>query len=246
MKIFRVQRPEEFDAKPEFSMGLHIGMERTGPKRRGNRLESLFLVMNGFYAISIAAARAIGPVELEAAGNEERRENRQDSYPGVGHIRVGLHRFPERDVTPCEDVDLIASALEMSSWRAEQMRQAGHVHGSPAFSAVTHRGEKFVRFSAFQLDRRVTSLGGLLPGSYTTSAADARHVSTALTAIGRYALPSIQPPQYYFDVVAPALTPIYYGTVTPAFGQAGGGTEIEFYRGASDGSVSRPLMLPVY
>jgi hypothetical protein len=86
----------------------------------------------------------------------------------------------------------------------------------------------------------------LVPGTFATSSHDAAHVSTALTVVGRYALPSIQAPRFQFDIIPPPLTDLYYGTVSPAFGQSGGGTEIEFWRGAADGSVSGPSMLSVY
>ena len=97
-----------------------------------------------------------------------------------------------------------------------------------SYSAQTRENEVFCRYSAFLNDRRV-DLGRrcFLPGTYVATAHDAEFVSTGLAAVARYALPNPAPAVYTYKAVASAGVPITCGTVAPAFGQAGGGIEVQ-------------------
>jgi len=87
----------------------------------------------------------------------------------------------------------------------------------------------FHRFSPYNPDRRVNPINGnFLAGTYATTDSDFPLVPSGLAAVGRYALPSIQPASHHYQIEAPAHTPVTFGTVAPAFGQAGGGVEALF------------------
>ena len=104
-------------------------------------------------------------------------------------------------------------------------------HGS--YSSKSRKGEVFVRYSAFPNDRRIRSDGSVVSGSYVTTENDARHWGrpfgcTGLSAVARYALPNPDPAINVFLLQPPVTVPISCGTVTPDFGQAGGGVEVRF------------------
>lgn len=87
----------------------------------------------------------------------------------------------------------------------------------------------FHRFSAFNPDRRVDpKSGSLLPGTYVAPESEIPFVPTGFTAVGRFALPNNLPASHHYVVEAPAGTSVDFGTVAPAFGQAGGGVEAYF------------------
>lgn len=119
--------------------------------------------------------------------------------------------------------------------------------GKPAKDAPeqpTNHGDEFRRFSAFEQDRRITADGGLLPGTYGTTAEDARYVRTGADAVRRYALPNPDPAKYEFVILPLAGTIIQEGIVEPAYGQPGGGVEVIFVKGSPSKTVTRGRTLP--
>ena len=87
----------------------------------------------------------------------------------------------------------------------------------------------FYRFSAFKPDRRVNpATGDFMPGTYATVDSELPFVPTGFVAVGRFALPNNLPASYRYEIEAPAGTSVSFGTVAPAFSQAGGGVEAYF------------------
>lgn len=237
---------ERFDARPEFGMGLHVATPRRRSQVRSER-EDVFVVFNGSVGVTIEDIQAAtSPLPITFVDREEPSLSFTSLPSRDARDELGGWRLMEEelDLDVCDDVEILARLVNSPAWSLERLRHHGRLHGSPPFSGQTRAGQCYVRFSRFLADRRVTPRGGLLPGTFVTSQLDADTVSTALTAVGHYALPSIAPPLYRFTIVPPPLTDMYYGTVSPAFGQSGGGTEIEFHRGVPDGAVSGPSMLP--
>lgn len=92
---------------------------------------------------------------------------------------------------------------------------------------------KFYRFSPFNNDRRIDPLtGDFLPGTYCCPESEILFVPTGLSAVGRFALPSPRPASFKYEITANAGTEVLFGTVAPAYGQAGGGVEAYFPMGA--------------
>lgn len=88
---------------------------------------------------------------------------------------------------------------------------------------------KFFRFSAFNPDRRVDPVtGDFQAGTYATVESELQFVPTGFVAVGRFALPNNIPASYRYTIEAPKNTPVSFGTVAPAFSQAGGGVEAYF------------------
>lgn len=90
----------------------------------------------------------------------------------------------------------------------------------------------FFRFSAFNPDRRVDPVtGNFLAGTYASPESEVPFVPTGFVAVGRFALPNSLPASYRYEIEAPTGTAVDFGTVAPAFGQAGGGVEAYFASG---------------
>jgi hypothetical protein len=93
----------------------------------------------------------------------------------------------------------------------------------------------FYRFSAFSPDRRIDPItGSLTNGTYTTTDNDEPHVPSGFAAVGRYALPNRTAASYKYEIRVPSGTKVEFGTVAPAFSQAGGGVEAFFQNGAAN------------
>lgn len=108
----------------------------------------------------------------------------------------------------------------------------------------TRKGEIFKRFSAYRHDNRVTSEGGLLPGTYATTAEDAVFVKTGVDAVVRYALPNNRPAIYVFTIVPLKDTEVKRGIVQPSNKKHGGGIELLFTKGSASKTVRQPYKIP--
>jgi hypothetical protein len=97
----------------------------------------------------------------------------------------------------------------------------------------------FHRFSAFNPDRRVDPItGSFLAGTYAAPASEVPFVPTGFVAVGRFALPNNLPASFHYEIEAPTGTLVDFGTVAPAFGQAGGGVEAYFANAVTNATVS--------
>jgi hypothetical protein len=126
---------------------------------------------------------------------------------------------------------------------ALSVKEEGHEQNGPAIKAEPEpcaAAERFVRFSAFANDHRITDDGRLRPGSYATTWIDAQQVKTGADAVRRYALPNEKPAVFWFDIQPMKPTQIQRGIVQPANKQPGGGVEVIFCLGTGPGTVNRP------
>lgn len=106
----------------------------------------------------------------------------------------------------------------------------------------TVMGEKFLRFSAFDDDRRVDKIHKCLyPGTFATTFSDGMYcLKVGIDPRSRYALPSQMEIKYLFLIVTIPRTPVQRGTVQPANGWSGGGDEVIFPDGTTDNTVILP------
>jgi hypothetical protein len=119
--------------------------------------------------------------------------------------------------------------------------------GSSALQAaptLVLKGEIYRRFSAYQNDRRITRMKGLLPETYATTDDDAKQVRTGTEAILRYALPNDEPAIHIFKIEPPERTLLRIGIVQPNYGKPGGGVEVFFEKGSPDGTVTGVDKIP--
>ncbi|MEQ8629683.1 hypothetical protein [Ekhidna sp.] len=114
---------------------------------------------------------------------------------------------------------------------------SAQTNSHPPFADYADGTEVFIRFSAFNPDRRILPDGSVRPGTFCTTKNDEKEVPSGLAAVGRYALPSRLTHKYVYSIQPPKGTPIYFGTVTPNYGLAGGGVEVYFPNGCPKGSA---------
>jgi hypothetical protein len=165
--------------------------------------------------------------------------------PVVFRFLAELRDIKSADIVPSQNVALFLEVFHRWLSNPSAYVDRRQLHQSPPFSFSPQQNDRFVRFSAFSADRRVGPRGSLRPGSYATSSTDTK-IATGYGNVGRYALPNLLPAIYAFDITVPNGTPGLIGTVSPAFGQAGGGVEIEWPTGAPAGSVQGPATIPAY
>lgn len=218
----------------ESGMGFqHIRSElRFGPWEPIRHSTELF-VLNARHAVRDAELAEFGlrmqDASRERAGSPWRALLMQE---GVRVVPAGLG--PIELLPP----DREREGLVEKVWR-EMQRPA-----EQAEQETADHPESFRRFSAFRNDRRITPNKGLVPGTYATTAQDAQHVQDGSTAVERYALPNPAPAIYRFRIDLREKTRIQRGRVKPAFGHRGGGVEVIFPQGTSDGTVSLDTVLP--
>lgn len=133
--------------------------------------------------------------------------------------------FPEKvreitlsQVTPCRVITAFIVSLPTGYVPS---RGAHSLLGKITLKYAT----RFLRFTSTPHDPRYVS-GELTAGTYLSTQNDATFVNTGFGAVGRFALPMPIPASYRHDYTLPASTVLAVGTVSPAFGQAGGGVEV--------------------
>lgn len=241
--MYKVENPEEFDGVPELGMGFHFGATASSEP---------LIVVNGTIGLTTTdiATEALAETfkniidrKISELKQQNRRLSEEDFRLSEEELLVGA---PVLAINPSEDIKSFINSFSRWIIRTEKYSQRTRLHESPPFPMPTTRSQRFVRFSAFSRDRRVVPGGSLLRGTYVTSELDANQAPSGCAVVGRYALPNPLPAIYRFDTLTPAGFPGLAGTVAPAFGQAGGGTEIELTTGSPPGSVIGPSTIPIY
>ncbi|BFU95769.1 MAG: hypothetical protein NTNFB02_24910 [Nitrospira sp.] len=84
----------------------------------------------------------------------------------------------------------------------------------------------FYRCLSSKMDHRFIG-GQLSAGTYLTTKLDRTYANSGFATVGRFALPLPVPASYVAEYELPKGTLVHVGTVAPAFGQAGGGVEVQ-------------------
>jgi hypothetical protein len=225
MELLNEDRQSELLAQPESGMGYQIVdvVLRDGKKRRGTAFNGEFLLYSG------------EPLSLLTSILEPSRRLQM-----LERKELGLgDKIAELNVIPNEAA--ASSRVRENSGTDTASPSTG---ANEAPDEESEKDEQFKRFSAFLNDRRVTPAGGLSPGTFATTAADAQQVKTGSDAVVRYALPNPAPAVYVFTIDPPAKTLLKRGTAQPAYGQPGGGVEVIFVNGSPSNTVVGPQQIP--
>lgn len=82
---------------------------------------------------------------------------------------------------------------------------------------------------------------------YAAPMSDLPLVPTGLSAVSRYALPSLLPARWRYELRPPAGTKMRYGASVPLYGQSGGGVEVMFPLPFNNvGHIADPVLLPIF
>ena len=223
MDLLNENLQTELIAQPESGMGYqNVAIElRNGETRYGAAFNAEFLLYSGESPHLLEKISEPGQRSLML----ERKEL------GFGEdIRSLKVLQSEADVSP--RVRESSSSTQSSSG------------ASDAPEEELRKKERFKRFSAYANDRRVTTSGALVPGTYATTEQDAKHVKTGRDAVKRYALPNPAPAVHVFTIEPPLRTRLQRGVAQPAYGQPGGGVEVIFVNGSPNNTVTGPGQIP--
>jgi len=206
---------------PESAMGFQL--LKLKPKRSEF---GLFLVLNSEFLIRLSEPSQLFS-DLRILSEPGPDSDKWD----VEHIELtdgpqgeGMHSFT------APSPQLAASLLDADIEWKDKIKSFFSRQEIIAISS-TKGIQAYFRMSAFKNDRRIGSAGDFLPGTYATTFNDIRLIPSGYAAVGRYALPNPNSAKYMFSLVTKT-APAYVGTAVPNFGQAGGGVEVYFKRGA--------------
>ncbi len=197
---------------PESGMGYQL-VETTGSEYT----TKVLAVFNGKYGIELRSLKYSQLLKV-VSGNDflvafEKGKEIQTNIIGIYNQKKQLSSLQE---------------LDHSSKKGAKEQQVENANGD----------ELFVRLSAFEDDIRIDKIGKrLLPGSYTTSAADALKCKTLKdNPVERYALPTDLIRAWAFYIEPKPTDKLQRGWVQPDFGKKGGGREMFFEKGTSLGT----------
>ena len=223
MELLNEGRQRELIAQPESGMGYqNVAIElRNGETRYGTAFNAEFLLYSGE-----------PPHLLEKISEpSDRLRMLEERQLGLGEEILSL-RVLRSEADASARVRESSSSTQSSSGASE----------APVEQLQAE--EKFKRFSAYTNDRRMTASGALLPGTYATTEQDAKHVKTGRDAVKRYALPNPAPAVHVFTIEPPLKTRLQRGVAQPAYGQPGGGVEVNFVNGSPGKTVTGPAQIP--
>ena len=219
---------ELFWGQPETGMGFQEISIPEGLRRYGDRV----FVINSSYLVIVDS-------------EQFSRQGFRPFVPLYRDLETLLARAGEREHNFREWVQ---ESLRVYAWQPELPDSPPDPSSPnlPPFLQFSRSGDEFFRLSAQHSDWRINPDGSVAPDTYATTSNDLTVTSSGLAAVGRYALPSSLPACYVYQIIPPPGTAMFFGTVTPNFGMAGGGVEVFFPYGVAPGSARLWKTLPIY
>jgi hypothetical protein len=123
------------------------------------------------------------------------------------------------------------------------------VYGHLPFHGICSGTDVFYRYESFPTSRRIDVRNHrvLLPGTYGCPPLEPQYIASGLGAVARFALPSLFPARWGYELQPPPRTPMKYGASVPLYGQSGGGVEVFFPTPfTNNGPIQRLRTLPVF
>jgi len=120
----------------------------------------------------------------------------------------------------------------------------GHLphHGTCDGSDVFYRYEAYP--TSIRIDRKANKI--TKRDTYAAPASEAPFTPTGLSAVGRFALPSLAPHCTRWELTPKNGTPVHYGASVPLYGQSGGGVEIMLPKPFDNAvPIPNPTILPI-
>lgn len=217
MKIWNLSSPaiESLLALPKTGMGFQFVEAICWGTLRP------FIVFNSDLAVDIS------PLQLDIGGDPAViLSNGSRIVEALKGYRVTILSAPQP-----HSFRLIGSRIDEASETAFSKDMLAQVAQSSSLvkRMTLAQNRTFHRFSAFYPDKRVNpKTGNFAAGTYVTPDSEVPFVPSGFAAVGRFALPNYLPASYHYTIEAPTGTAVAFGTVAPAFGQAGGGVEAYF------------------
>jgi hypothetical protein len=217
--------PDSFTRFTEFGMGFHIVSNYPQP----GRLQEIYILYNQEFMLPIDEIDLVDTALISLAP--------ADIEPAIRSMAASY----TADLQPCDPATFSSHPLLQRLTAGATGRPTSPSSGAgtptptpPPYGHLPfHRqtlsdSERFVRYTIFRNDRRVTPTGEVVADTFAAPASEERVIHNGFAAVGRFALPSLLPAVWRRDIIPPAGTPFVCGAVVPMFGQAGGGAEAKF------------------
>jgi hypothetical protein len=124
------------------------------------------------------------------------------------------------------------------------------IYGHLPYHAVTEPDDVFYRCESFPISRRVDRRGNppkVVPGTFAAPISELLFMSTGFAILGCYAIPSLPPARYRWEIQPAAGTSVRCGLSVPLYGYGGGGVEVAFPSGGDNrGPIANPVVLPPF
>jgi hypothetical protein len=127
-------------------------------------------------------------------------------------------------------------------------RRPSFVYGHLPFHGTCSGSDIFYRYEAFPTSLRIDQPNQRVarPDTYAAPESEERFTPTGLSAVGRFALPSLSPACWRWKLTPVAPTSVYYGASVPLYGQSGGAVEVMFPQPFSNAvAIPNPHVLPI-
>jgi hypothetical protein len=246
MTIYRLtsEQVDQFANEPEVVMGVHIGIEADGT----------FVVVEG----SRIAVRYSDDLEIQL--------NIFQEIVGVGRSAGhSLEEYGHRleawvaNLPPCPP---IRSMQTSAAWAvlpfvhlgprgalAPPPHRPSYVYGHLPFKGLCGGKDIFYRYEQFPKSLRIDIANNKIikPETYAAPASEMPFTPTGLSAVGRFALPSLLPACWRYEITPASGTWMYYGASVPLYGQSGGAVEVMFPKPFDNkGRIPSPTILPIF
>lgn len=121
-----------------------------------------------------------------------------------------------------------------------------YVYGHLQFHGTTEVDDIFYRYEPFPTSRRIhQSTKTIDAATFAAPASEAPFTPTGFSAVARFALPSLFPARWRWELQPVAKTGIKCGASVPLYGQSGGGVEVMFVsKTQTRGAIANPTVLP--
>jgi len=238
MPLFNLRVFENaFVEAPEVDMGIQVGKRSDG---------EYFLVIGGQIAATLdqdaieQIEKAIARDWMVLASSREEQEadfvDWRDSLSGSPPLTV---------VAP--EIGRAISAFVARGIPPPPGLAAPPPYGHLPFTAHTGPEDVFYRWEPYPRSRRIDQgTSSVLPGTYGAPYSETQFVPTGFSAVARFALPSLFPARWRWEIQPVAGTIIRCGASVPMYGQSGGGVEVLFPRGCRcRGPIANPVLIPM-
>jgi hypothetical protein len=122
------------------------------------------------------------------------------------------------------------------------------IYGHLPFATKTLPTTVIYRWESFPTSRRIDRTVNppiIARDTYAAPASEAPFAVTGFAAIARFALPTLLPACFRYELQPNANTPIECGASVPLYGQAGGGVEVKFTAPTINRcAIADPIILP--
>jgi len=243
MPLFRLSDPQvrRFREEPEAAMGLHILAGANG------ELPSFVLGNAVLLTLDDASRNQIAEL-LQLNWLRRAQLSIGDREAGFERWLASLAAAEISEVSTIQREDLhLAFRLFPPGYLPPAPPMPKYVYGHVPLVGSTGPDDVFYRCEPWPKSRRIDQKKEIVEaGTFAWPATELPLVPSGFAAVGRYALPSLLPACFRWELQPQPGTMMDCGASVPLYGQSGGGVEVRFRRRTSNrGPIANPVVLPV-